>query len=59
MQRDDNEQGRIERDQGMSELKQTIAAGPQDQFRWTEQVRVQQIRMNRESKDEHEREDDE
>ena len=59
MQRDDNEQSRVERDQGMRELKQARAAGSQDEFRWTQQVRVQQTRMNRKGKDEHDREDDE
>ena len=57
--RDDNEQGRIECDQGVSELKHAFAAGSLDEFRWTKQVRVQQIRMHRKGEDEHDREDDE
>jgi len=41
MQRDDNEQSCIERDQGMSELKQVSATCSQDKFGWSEKVRVQ------------------
>jgi hypothetical protein len=59
VQRDDIERRRTQRDQGVGDLKQASAARSEDQFRWTEQPSVQQTRLNRKGKDEHDREDDE
>ena len=59
MQCDDNEQSRVERDQGVREMKQACAVGSSDEFRRSQQVRVQQIRMNRKGKDKNDRENDE
>ncbi|WP_076792444.1 hypothetical protein [Chlorobium sp. KB01] len=59
MQRSDNKQRRIERHQGMGELKQAISPRSQDKLRWTKQARVQQTRMNRKGKEEDNRKNDE
>jgi hypothetical protein len=43
----------------VSKLQQAGMVGPEDEFLWTKQVRVQQTRMNREGKNKHQWEDDE
>ena len=56
MERDHHEEGRVQRDQGMTELQYAVVPGPQDQLLGPKNARVQQARMSRKRK--LEREDD-
>jgi hypothetical protein len=59
VQRGDHQQRRVERDQGVRELEQAGAAGPEDELRRAQEARMEQARMDREGEDEDDREDDE
>ena len=59
MKSDHNEQGGIECDQGMSELKQAGAARSCNKFRRRQKVGMNQPRMNRKGKDEDKGKDNE